>query len=71
MNQKEQIFCQQNADLIIDMARDSLYNVGNHEGLCVNCGAIRGGCEPDAEEYECYECGESTVYGPETLMCYV
>ena len=33
------------------------------EGICVSCGEYRSGCEPDAREYECYECEKMTVYG--------
>ena len=34
------------------------------EGFCLACRAPRGGCEPDAQAYECEECGEYAVYGP-------
>ena len=34
------------------------------EGFCLACRAPRDGCEPDAEAYECEECGEAAVYGP-------
>jgi len=32
-------------------------------GFCVACGADADGCEPDAERYECEECGKHAVYG--------
>lgn len=32
-------------------------------GFCIKCGADADGCEPDAERYECEECGERAVYG--------
>lgn len=32
-------------------------------GFCIACGADHDECEPDAQEYECYECGENKVYG--------
>lgn len=32
-------------------------------GICWSCGQLRDGCEPDAEDYECYFCGESNVQG--------
>ena len=38
------------------------------EGLCVACGGSRGRCEPDAERYECEECGERQVYGVPQLL---
>ena len=37
-------------------------------GYCVNCGAWRDSCEPDARRYECEECGEAAVYGAEELV---
>lgn len=38
-------------------------------GVCVECRANRGDCEPDAAEYPCEECGGDSVYGvPELLM---
>ena len=38
-------------------------------GGCTACGAIKyDGCEPDAREYECEECGEHSVYGAEELL---
>ena len=37
-------------------------------GFCVNCGAEREGCEPDARRYECEECGENRVYGASELF---
>jgi hypothetical protein len=37
-------------------------------GFCTACGAERECCEPDAREYECEECGKSTVYGAAELL---
>ena len=37
-------------------------------GFCVECGAERECCEPDAREYECDECGQREVYGAEELI---
>ncbi len=37
-------------------------------GFCVSCGADADGCEPDAREYECVECGEKAVYGAAELL---
>lgn len=37
-------------------------------GVCVKCGEIQGGCEPDAEAYECDSgCGKY-VYGIEEAL---
>lgn len=32
-------------------------------GMCVDCGALRDGCEPDADGYECEACGAQAVKG--------
>jgi hypothetical protein len=40
----------------------------DNPGLCLACGAEQGGCEPDAEGYECEACGEPQVYGAEELL---
>lgn len=38
-------------------------------GFCIACGADRDCCEPDAQQYECDECGKNAVYGtPELLI---
>jgi len=37
-------------------------------GLCLECGAERGGCEPDARRYYCEACEGSAVYGIEELL---
>jgi hypothetical protein len=38
-------------------------------GLCLNCGEEHEGCEPDARNYECEFCNQSTVFGvPELLV---
>lgn len=39
----------------------------NH-GLCILCGEIADGVEPDAEKYLCPSCHCSTVYGIEDLL---
>ena len=47
---------------ICDAAESQLYGTEN-PGFCRACGADHDGCEPDAEKYECYECGKKEVYG--------
>ncbi len=37
-------------------------------GFCIQCGAEREYCEPDAREYSCNYCGECAVYGAEELV---
>lgn len=40
----------------------------DNPGLCIACGNEQDGCEPDARDYECEECGHKTVYAPEELL---
>lgn len=37
-------------------------------GLCISCGFEQEGCEPDAQKYECEDCGEPSVYGAEYVL---
>ena len=53
-----------NPDRVLELALDQMLGTGNH-GICLACGAERDGCEPDAEGYECYECGAHKVVGAE------
>lgn len=55
------------ADRIIDAIERRDTTLDN-PGLCVACGNEQGGCEPDAREYKCENCGKRTVYGPEELL---
>ena len=39
-------------------------------GFCVGCGAEQMGCEPDARQYKCEDCGQNKVYGAaELILC--
>lgn len=40
-------------------------------GFCLSCGAERDGCEPDAREYPCDECGKRAVFGAAEVLLYV
>jgi len=44
---------------------------GEYVGFCIACGADADCVEPDACEYECEECGHSSVFGAEELMFYL
>lgn len=37
-------------------------------GLCLNCGAMVDGWEPDARRGQCPDCAEHSVYGSEELL---
>ena len=40
----------------------------DYMGYCLDCGAEREECEPDARHYECDSCGENNVFGAEELI---
>jgi hypothetical protein len=40
----------------------------NYIGWCRNCGCERDSTEPDAEEYDCPECGENQVFGADEFL---
>jgi len=44
-------------------AIDRMENGMENPGFCTACGAEREGCEPDARNYECWDCGEHKVQG--------
>ena len=39
-----------------------------YNGICTECGAVQGGCEPDARNYRCECCDEMAVFGIEQAM---
>lgn len=41
---------------------------GDYVGFCLECGAEKDGCEPDARNYECDECGTFAVFGAEECI---
>jgi len=54
-------------DEILAEAEDQMFGMENN-GICINCGALRGMCEPDAREYPCDDCGQNKVYGAAELL---
>lgn len=40
----------------------------DNPGFCLECGADAYGCEPDARNYECDECGERQVFGASEVL---
>ncbi len=40
----------------------------DHTGICIKCGFEQGGCEPDAREYVCENCGAEAVYGAQECL---
>ena len=45
-------------ELLLDLAM-----ADNNEGLCMACGEVQSGVEPDATKYEWECCNEKEVYG--------
>lgn len=50
--------------------KESLFGRGSI-GICIRCGAERDECEPDARNYECWECGEHAVFGAEEILIHI
>lgn len=53
---------------IVQQAVDLLESGEDTTGVCHNCGEIQDGVEPDAEKYECENCGVKAVYGAEQTL---
>lgn len=49
-------------DRVMDAVNRETFGLDN-PGFCLACGAEVEGCEPDAEYYECDECGARQVFG--------
>ena len=52
---------------VIDAMQSQTFGLEN-PGFCLACGADHDGCEPDARNYDCYECGEKQVFGAEEVF---
>ena len=49
--------------------QDYLYAVDNNTGWCRTCEAFTTDhCEPDARNYQCYECNTLQVFGAEEAL---
>lgn len=57
-------------DRIMAAVEDSMTSLEN-PGFCIACGADASGCEPDARNYQCEDCGARQVFGAEELMLYI
>ena len=51
----------------IDEVIDAVQN-DDSQGFCLACGFQQDGCEPDAREYICENCGAAKVYGAEEIL---
>lgn len=54
-------------DEVMEAARRAQVTLDN-PGFCTACGAEADGCEPDARNYKCENCGKSTVFGAEEII---
>ena len=54
-------------DRILPLAESEMFGLEN-PGICLACGEERDGCEPDARNYECYDCGEHKVFGAQEVL---
>lgn len=55
----------------MEMTEDDFRDYRNsYDGYCTVCNDVTryGGTEPDAENYECHECGAMTAMGIENAM---
>tara|TARA_R100001443_G_scaffold51735_1_gene63575 strand:+ start:310 stop:507 length:198 start_codon:yes stop_codon:yes gene_type:complete len=56
--------------IVMEHIEANMFGTAN-EGVCLECGDVRDGCEPDAQNYECWECGEHAVAGMEIALMMV
>lgn len=56
-----------NRDDLLNIAMESC-DSGAYEGICLACGNIVDGVEPDARKYTCDSCGKPKVYGAEEIV---
>jgi Zn finger protein HypA/HybF involved in hydrogenase expression len=49
-------------------SREYIEGSENYDGLCLSCGAVQHGVEPDAERYTCESCGRHAVIGFEQAL---
>jgi len=56
-------------DRVVEAIEESNFGLTN-PGFCKACGADADGCEPDARNYNCEECGEAQVFGAEVFMAF-
>jgi hypothetical protein len=55
--------------ITIELSEDEYHELNDaYIGFCRGCGAEHDGCEPDARNYPCEECGANAVFGLEELL---
>ncbi len=54
-------------ELLLDAIEEAACSTYN-PGFCKICGFEQDGCEPDAQNYVCENCGAEQVFGAEWLL---
>ena len=54
-------------EIVREAAEREMFGTDN-PGFCLACGNKQDGCEPDAERYECEDCGRRQVYGAAEIL---
>lgn len=58
-----------NIDDVLAAAEEEMVGPAiTNPGFCLACGNQQEGCEPDARNYECEECGERKVFGAAEII---
>lgn len=52
---------------ISEASADCMVSLDN-PGFCLLCGTDAAGVEPDAENYQCEQCGAEQVFGADALL---
>ena len=53
---------------LLDLALTELEEGNDGGGFCASCGEYHEYVEPDAQNYECGNCGRKEVYGCENIL---
>lgn len=59
--------CRQYEPADLDAITDAIAR-DDGTGICESCGHEQAGCEPDARNYRCENCGKFSVYGAEEML---
>ncbi len=60
-----------NFDLTPEIIMDAIIRrdtTTDNPGFCIACGSEHEACEPDAQNYECMDCGAHKVFGAEEIL---
>lgn len=53
----------------VTVTEDEFLEMGNnYEGVCLYCGEVASGVEPDAHKYHCDACNKKGVFGLEEAL---